>query len=487
MAQFDEEEIEKSPADMTSEDLSQLPGQDSTDEEAGKEYDASEEIGQEAAGMPVDEESVTRPLQAPLSEMTQAQANPHLDRYQAFMDQYKALQNQRQKGLLTAGLFQGAGQIGQAMAGKYSGNFKPDESGIETMRQLANQPVADFESGQKVQKLGTELQDEQAMRDPDSAVSKTYRQYAKERLKLDLKDDVSAFDLQNLLKAAGKPQASKFATHPMINQQTGEKIEAKVDMTTGQAYDLNNNPLDRNWIRNYADKATKNPNTKELNVFSPATGRITKELSGPNIREQIEPKQMKDSSEVWESLDQSNRDRVDKEYKPAFNKLVEKPLQRLGHVPAIMERLKEAQINPAALGQLKAEMTRFDVGDNRLAQQEFEMFAKRHGYKGWADWVQDKSTGTVSADFANDFTKTIQSTAKALKQDVDKKALDQAKLLNARLPKDQKVDPNLIAPLIYGEFEPPSKKIVRKGYNKDTDQTQLIYDDGTKEIVNGRQ
>ena len=33
----------------------------------------------------------------------------------------------------------------------------------------------------------------------------------------------------------------------------------------------------------------------------------------------------------------------------------------------------------------------------------------------------------------------------------------------------------------------PQKTVVKKGYNSKTNQTQLIYSDGTKEIVNGKQ
>jgi hypothetical protein len=31
-----------------------------------------------------------------------------------------------------------------------------------------------------------------------------------------------------------------------------------------------------------------------------------------------------------------------------------------------------------------------------------------------------------------------------------------------------------------------TKKIIKRGYNKKTNQTQLIYDDGTSEIIEGQ-
>lgn len=37
------------------------------------------------------------------------------------------------------------------------------------------------------------------------------------------------------------------------------------------------------------------------------------------------------------------------------------------------------------------------------------------------------------------------------------------------------------------EVKPSGKTVVKKGYNKNTNQTQLIYSDGSKEIVNGKQ
>jgi hypothetical protein len=135
-------------------------------------------------------------------------------------------------------------------------------------------------------------------------------------------------------------------------------------------------------------------------------------------------------------------------------------------------------------------MARFDVGDQRLAQQELEMFAKRQGYKGIADWTQAHTEGTISSDFANDMGQAISHVSESLKDQLSQAAEKHAKVLANRMPPGQKVDPKVIAPLLYGEYKPTKavgKQVIKKGYNAAQDKTQLIYSDGTKEIVNGRQ
>lgn len=500
MANFDEDDIEQSLYQDKDPDLGELPSKQ--EEDTGKEYDASEEIANEVNEFPMQHDALgSSPTlseivpERPLSEGDAPVAAPSkLDKYGQYMAEYKRLQDKRRQNTLINGLFESGAMLGNGLlgiAGNTNTKMGIDHTPFERAQKVYDQPITDFEDRQKVEKTGIGLQDEKDLRDPASKISKAYRDYATKRLNMQLTDDVSAFDLQNLLKTAGKPQASKFATHPMINKKTGEAIEAKIDMTTGNAFDFDGKPLDASWTRNYAQRALKDPNSKEQMVFNPALGQMRGTLTGPSIK--TPGNQITDSADAFNSVDARTKDSIDKEYRPTFNKLVEKPLQRLGHVPAIMERLDEAQHNPAALGQLKAELTRFDVGDNRLAQQEFEMFAKRHGYKGWADLVQDKTTGTISADFANDFKQTVNATAKALKADIDKKAEDQAKMINSRLPKDKKMDPKVLAPLLYGDYDPnhdvksatpPGKARVRK--IKTGQEGYILKEDLDKAVKSGQ-
>lgn len=242
------------------------------------EYDASEEIAKES--------NKAMPAIRPPSPQEQ-----QLSKYQQFMSDYKDLQDQRQKGLLTAGLFQAGGQIGQAVAGKYSGNFKPDESGIETMKALANQPVADFENAQVVKGRGITLQSEMDDHDPKSPKSKMIRDYLNQKIPgLKLADDVSAADAQQLLKNIGKPTQTKFSQLPMVNKHTGEKIMGTFNPTTNTFQDTEGHPLNsREWVRDYRAQTIVDPKTKERFGFSAGTGKLSGQLTGPGENAPIVP------------------------------------------------------------------------------------------------------------------------------------------------------------------------------------------------------
>lgn len=444
MAKYDaEDETEVIPKD----ELADVPEAQFPEADFAPEYDSSEEIAQESDG-------IMPPPPRPIPVHPEP-AESAFSKYQALMQQYKDLQDNQQDGLLTAGLLQGGAQVGQAMAGKYSGNFKPDLSGVDMMKEIANQPLKSYEQKQLAQAKMIGLQDELQARDPGSRMSQTYRQYAAAKLGMNLPPDVSAFDISQLLKAAGKPsqQASKFQkANGYVIDQNGhkQKVQASFEVSTGKFF----KPGTAEEIPGFqAESLTpyqivKDPLTGNRQQFDKGTGGHPSQI---DVTPQI-PQQNASPDQVWTGLDPNNRARIDKEYKPAFNKATEKTRQRLTHVPVIMQRLQEAQTNAAALPQLKAEMARFDVGDQRLAQQEFDMFAKRMGYKGLQDWTSAHSTGTITKDFADEMGKAVKGVEKNLRGSLSKEAEIQAELLRSRMPKGQQPPVHAIAPLIYGEY-----------------------------------
>lgn len=287
-AQQSEDDIEQ-PATMSPEDFNSEPAEPGSDADLENEMNDNEDIGNEALR--------SKPVPKELAEFAnraiaarQSHANPMLDKYQQFMDQYKALQGQREKGNLFADLAQAGGQVGQAMAGKYSGNFKPDESGIAAIRAGAGRPVNDFENAQVVQSRGINLEDEKQARDPSSKMSETYRTYARDRLKMDVADDVSAHDLILLLKSVGKPAQTKFQQLPMVNQKTGEKIMGTFNPSSNTFQDSQGNLLDtREWIRDYRAQSFIDPKTQERLGFSAGTGKVTGALTGAGVNAPIVP------------------------------------------------------------------------------------------------------------------------------------------------------------------------------------------------------
>lgn len=160
---------------------------------------------------------------------------------------------------------------------------------------------------------------------------------------------------------------------------------------------------------------------------------------------------------------------------PMFNKETEKIQQRLSHVSNIMQRLKDAQTNPAALPGLKAELARFEVGDQRLAQQEFDLMSQRHGVPGWSDWLNDKTTGTISPAYADAMSEAIKGMDRSIRAELSKTAEKHAKQAIQFQLKDSagrhginpnRFTPQNVAPLLYGEYQPKQLDLRQKSTGK---------------------
>lgn len=380
--------------------------------------------------------------------------NPQLDKYQQFIDQYKQLQNQRSKGDLVNGLLAAGGKIGQSMAGKFSGNFTPDQSGIQMLQKMNERPVQDFEQGQVVQGRGMQLKDMMDDHDANSSKSKLIREYLKNRLGMNLGDDVSAADAQNLLKTIGKPTQSHFQKVNGVATIDGQtkSMSAIFDPASGQYI----NPETRQVIPGFhAESLNPFQNVKDADTGQNTT--FNKSTGGRNAPVAPHYAGIDNPNDFYAMLGKTNpnlRKEMQDKIIPDFNKLTQKPQERLMHEGPIMARLKEAKINPAAYAQLQAEMARFDVGDQRLAQQEFNMFAQRHGYQGFGDWVRKNSSGTINDSFEKDFSDAIGSTADSIRTELSKMAEQKAQAVISRLPKDQQVDVSVVAPLIYAGYKP---------------------------------
>lgn len=208
-----------------------------------------------------------------------------LDQYQDYMNEYRRLQDNRRKSDNLAGFLAAGDKIGQSMAGKYSGNFKPDLTGIEMMKQQANQPVQDLETQQAVSSRGLQLQGMQNSYDPASPQSQMVRQYLNNGIfkATPLPDTVSAADAAMLMKSVGKPQATHLSQLPMVNQQTGEKTMAIFNPSQGIFTSIDGNPLGSGWVRDYRAQNVTDPATGEKMAFSGGTGKLSGALTGPGI------------------------------------------------------------------------------------------------------------------------------------------------------------------------------------------------------------
>jgi hypothetical protein len=480
MAQYDEDELddqdaleaEKALEDQVDESapsedqLDESPDLPKEDAETDKEIQAAEDTGEHEAGKQTIPDEIKSHSDELLSEMApetpEAAPAPkaapsQLDKYRNFMDEYKSLQDQRSRGNLVAGLAAAGGKIGQSIAGKYSGNFTPDMSGVKFLQDQANIPVQNFEKGQVVQSRGMQLQSEIAASDPTSPQSKLVRDYLSKRLGMTLPETVSASDAMFLMKTMGRPVQTKFqkVNGTWTDPETGasKRMSAVFDPASGSYRDPDTGKSLPGFIAEGLNpfQLGKGEHGESV-VFNKSRGGAPTPVSGaPNFTG------AQNSRDIYNNLQPDLRKELDNKIVPNFNQLTQKTQQRLMHQAPIMAKLEEAKLNPAAYAQLQAELARFDVGDQRLAQQEFNMFATRHGYKGWGDWVQKNSEGTISSDFADDFAHTINNTVQGMQEDLNKQAEKHASLLIGRLPSNQQVDPKLIAPLIYAGYKPANQ------------------------------
>lgn len=272
------------------------------------ETDDSDDMGREEAEARTPDESIkdaSNDLLASVPDADKVDEGPApqsssmspLERYKSYMEQYKKLQDQQRKGDLVNGLIAAGGKIGQSAAGRYSGNFNPDQAGNQMLAKMNDRPVQQFEQGQIVQNRGLELQANVNSHDPASPQSRLVREYVKTKLGLNLADDVSAADAQMLLKTVGKPGATHYQQMPMVNQQTGEKIMGSFNPTTNTFQDTAGNILDsRTWVRDYRAQSFIDPKTGERLGFGAGTGKVTGPLTGPGVNAPIVPQKPGDLS-----------------------------------------------------------------------------------------------------------------------------------------------------------------------------------------------
>lgn len=468
------------------------PAPKDEDEEVDKEEAENEEDAQDLADTQVRADELRDMMkQAKGKDEIETEPESQLDRYQNFINEYRRLQGNRQKADLVAGLMAAGGKIGQSIAGRYSGNFTPDLTGVKLMQEAASRPVTDLELQQGVMGKGMQLQSMQQANDPKSPQSKMVRDYLNQRIPgINLGDDVSAADAQMLLKTVGRPVQAKYqkVNGTWTNPDTG-KSERKAAIFN-PAGGPGNSYLDADTGKPLTGFMAESLNPFQMvkgergeqEVFNKSTGGSPQKLTSSGNQKLMESAQTPD--QLYTTLTPEDRKTLENKVVPEFNKVNQKTIQRLQHVPVIMRRLQDAQTNAAALPQLKAELARFDVGDQRLAQQEFNIFGQRGGYKGWEDWLSNKTTGTITKDFADNMAKAIQNVSGDLRGELSSDAEQRASQFTSRL--GGKVDPKLIAPMMYQNYRPQPKgsnlkpnEVIRTT----SDGKQAVFDSNTKQFL----
>lgn len=221
-----------------------------------------------SSDMEMPEQEAPAPQAIPNMSMPQSAAIP------TEPGDFQKLLTQRQEQLRNLALIRASQQIGQAFVGGHTGNFKTDSSGVAALEKMANQPVEDYGLRQKAEKGDIGLKDDRGLRDPKSAVSQFYRGIAQQR-GLPVSDDLSAFDISQMIKMQGRPSGRGQQIVRVFNKESGEVELHSFDPVTGQTMPLNA-------VAGFAGQVRQDPRTGELINVQPGTGAKTGQITGPS-------------------------------------------------------------------------------------------------------------------------------------------------------------------------------------------------------------
>lgn len=434
--------------------------------------DESAEIAKEveAASMPEAVESYSMPVVDNRSEKSR------------LLDEYRELLAQRQQKQKELNVLAGANQISQAIAGRYSGNYTPDMTGIKLLQEQANQPVEDYTLAAKQDKLDTELRDMDKLRDPSSSTSQFYRLMAKQK-GLAVEDDMSAWDLSQMSKAMGSSTSRPFIPRNFIDRATGNVVSGRYDMTTGQYSDAAGNVY-TDVIPYNAPILVEDKKTQEKFLLERGTGQKTG-VTGPSItkEELTKPASPKTTFKQLNAKDQS---RLDEESK-AFSTETKDIRESYDKIDALVEqKIDLATKNELAASQLGAEVaTIFENG--RLTDEDVLRYTRRPAIiSRLQDGIKTLASGTITKDKAKELKETLTVYKEALNENLRERADQKASTLLNKLSTD--VDPKNLSSLIYSPLPSNSSVKVRgletgRTFRMSKEQAEKAIQSGKFEVV----
>lgn len=375
---YGDDEVARQPA---SDPLS--PEDDETDKETD-EADLTAEREVDNQSVP---EEITSQSNDLLSSIPKSQSNSQLSKYQDFLNEYKALQDQRRKSDLVTGLIAAGGKIGQSMAGKYSGNFNPDQSGIQMLQKMADRPVQDFEQRQIVQSRGVQVQSEMDSHDPKSPQSRLVRKYINEKFpSLQLADDVSAADAQLLLKTVGKPGIMKPQLSQYLNKGTGNPIiydqqkNKMIDSVTGEQVNSGD------FVRNYT---TKDAHGNIIYTGGPGQAPVTAVSSKYGAIENMKPEQVESFQP-----DKEQRDAI-KDSQASLNKQNEIAQKQFNAISKIKSTLSSN--NKLSSAVIRTQMPRLSGEVGNLNESEQQVWTGSQAVNDQIEqWLSSKANSEIT-------------------------------------------------------------------------------------------
>lgn len=380
------------------------------------------------------------------------------NKYQEILEAYRSLkpkQEEYQGSLNNLAMLQGANQIAQGMARGYGADIGSGEAGIKALKDAAQEPLDSVKRQMSSGKEAMAIEDDIQMQDPDSDVSKFYREQAYAVLKrLNPKanydgklEGMSASQLQKLpgMKNLGEASRKTDNRYVTIQDPDGTVRSKLIDMTTGETIkDLG--------LAGYAYGSMIDPRTKEAVRVSKSDPRAPAiNPRGSAITEEKPAEQGKKLSayEVKQKLNPYEREILDKEVQQFQNDIKDEK-RIISEIGAISDSsLNEAKKNPNAAKTIGAQIAKVMQG-SRLTDADVKLYTGQEGVVNIIqDYVTEALSGTISDDKAKNIKSTLDVYNKALRISLNNRANQAAAITSQNFDPNLNLNPRDMAPLFY--------------------------------------
>lgn len=287
--------------------------------------------------------------------------------------------------------------------------------------------------------------------DPNSSYSKGLRDYFKNKLGIEIRGDASAAELEKI--------------HPLVVRQfeaESNRESLKQQKANELAYRKEKDTADRQIRKDAigakaeekADKATETKTKAQSKAKQEAINFLESSRNTPDVRQAMLDKYNIGKAELIMK---------DKDLNNLSSQEVELLVSEIGKIArgGVPTKDELKALSPSTLsGQLSKEWSKLS---NKPTSLNAGAFLKR--YQAYLLELKKNASDVVS--------KKVKRVIQAKKREMGQEDYDDLQTVY----KD----------MLSSEDEPSGKTVAKRGYNSATNQTQLIYSDGTKEIVDGKQ
>lgn len=400
-----------------------------------------------------------------------------LDKWEELLQSVQKLkpaQEQAEKNMRNATLLQAAGQLGQSFATGYGAHIGANEQGVKAAQDMAQAPVREIEQsiksakeGISSEKLANEAREAKKMSDPQSDISKFYREQAYSALyKLypDKQYDLEQMSAGQLLKSpmlkslfegarektlqqsqyihskTGDPLVFNPNSGQYTNALTGELVNSK-EVTRPIAY---TDPI--SGLRAYfGPGGMQVPGLVKPNAPAP---------SGTNNNNSAEPTAPQERPTVGDyrnnGLIQSKEwDTVVTKDKEGFEKQNGDKLKIISSLKGVDSLVDEATTNPNAANALGGIIASF-FEPGRLTDEDAKRYVGRLGIENKVkDWINTSSQGVITPELAKQIKATANAYVGQMDNIVRKNAEKYAKATQSSLINGRKIDTGVLADFYY--------------------------------------